>query len=463
MYLFRAKPLIFLTILSFAFVPKVHAAAPAAVSSALSDQPAPLKFQNFPVTPRPIVEIGQNPFLSSGPIGNGFTIPTGAVWQPEFLVFGTARSAIQTFDNGKTNFTEFANRLDLFGNLYLTPTERILIGIRPIDRDGDMSSGYKFTDGPGTQNDLNANVRTLYFEGDFGEIFPNLDPNDTKSLDYGFSIGRQPLNFEDGIMINDDEVDAVGITRTSLFALGASAVRTTALFGWNDINRNDNLQSGRSKLVGLFTTADYAKSTVNVDLAYVNDPGADGFYAGLGSTQRFFGHLDTTFRVNTSVALDQESPAVSTGTLFFSQLSLPLPHGKDLVYLDTFWGIDDYSSAARDPNVGGPLGQVGLLFASQALGRYDSPLGNRANDSVGGALGWQHFIGGTDQQLTFEIGGRTNTGTPEFYNQPSSEAIAARYQLKLNQHCVLIFDTFAGLPEDLGTAYGLRSELLVKF
>jgi hypothetical protein len=46
---------------------------------------------------------------------------------------------------------------------------------------------------------------------------------------------------------------------------------------------------------------------------------------------------------------------------------------------------------------------------------------------------------------------------------PRPRAAAARYQMKLSQHLVLIFDTFIGFPEDLGTAYGARSELLIKF
>ena len=64
---------------------------------------------------------------------------------------------------------------------------------------------------------------------------------------------------------------------------------------------------------------------------------------------------------------------------------------------------------------------------------------------------------------TFELGGRVRTRTPQFFDQPHSIAGAARYQLKLDQHMVLIFDTVAGFPEDRDTVYGFRSELLLKF
>ncbi len=436
--------------------------------SALSEKPIPLQLEGFPDRPKPIIEIGQNPFLGRGPIAPGFVTPTGAVWQPVFLVFGTARTALQTFDNGRGQITEWANRLDLYGNLYLTPTERLLIGFRPLDRDGLRYTGYRF-DPPEQKviNELNGYVTTLFFQGDFGELFPRLDPNDKRGLDIYFAIGRQPLSFQDGIMINEDVIDAVGITRTSNFFLGASAWRTTGIFAWNELNRNNNIRESSAKLYGLFNTADYANNTIELDFAYVNaeaKTGGDGVYLGVGNTQRL-GLINSTTRVNASWALDRETPAVSTGVLLFQQFSTTLPSSKDVAYLNAFWGIGNYSSAARGNDRGGPLGQTGILFAAQGLGSYGAPLGNRANDAIGAAIGYQKFLGSSDRQLTLEIGGRIATETPDFFaaSQPDNFAAAARYQMKLNQHSVLIFDSFVGFPEDRSTAYGFRSELLLKF
>jgi len=431
--------------------------------SALSDKVLPLA----PETPRPppLLEIGQNPFLGSGTISPGFTLPTGAVWQPVFLLYGTARSAFQVFDNGIQQNTEWVSRLDLFGNLYLTPTERILVGIRPLDRKGEYT-GYRYFPNPDTLDAFNGNIRTLFFEGDFGELFPNLDPDDRYSLDYGFAVGRQPLSFQNGIMISDDAVDAVGITRSSLFVLGASAVRTTALFAWNELNGNNNApENSSAKLFGLFIAADYPKTTLDLDVAYVNDRKNDGLYVGFGATQRIFGLINSTFRVNSSFALADESEAVSNGTLLFGQLSTTLPHGKDIAYVNAFWGIDNYASADRGPDAGGPLGQTGILFAAQGLGNYGAPLGNRANSAIGAALGFQKFIGGTDRQLVLEVGSRTNTRTPQFFAQSESTSIAAaaRYQMKLNAHSVFIADVFVAFPEERDTSYGIRVELLLKF
>ncbi len=435
--------------------------------SALSENPVPLKLEGFPDRPKPIIEIGQNPFLGRGPIAPGINLPTGAVWQPVFIVFGTLRTAYQTFDNGSGagQITEWANRADIYGNLYLTPTERVLVGIRPLDRDGLAYSGYRFDPEHKITDEVNGTVTTLFFQGDFGELFPNLDRDDKKSFDFSFAVGRQPLSFQDGIMINEDVIDAVGITRTSLFFLGASSLRTTAIFAFNELNRNNNIRESSAKLFGLFNTADYAARTIDLDFAYVKAEaatGGDGFYAGLGNIQRF-GLINSTTRVNGSVALGHETPAVSTGVLLFQQLSTTLPESKDVVYIDAFLGIRDYSSAARGGDRGGPLGQTGILFAAQGLGAYGAPLGNRANDAGGGAVGYQRFLGSSDRQLTLEFGGRVRTETPQFFNQPDGVAMAGRYQMKMNQHTVLILDAFVGFPEDRDTAYGFRSELLVKF
>ena len=46
---------------------------------------------------------------------------------------------------------------------------------------------------------------------------------------------------------------------------------------------------------------------------------------------------------------------------------------------------------------------------------------------------------------------------------PDSVAMGGRYQMKLDQYSVLIFDAFVGFPEDRATTYGLRTEWLLQF
>jgi hypothetical protein len=405
---------------------------------------------------------GRNPFLGQGEINPGFVIPTGAVWQPVLVIYGEYRTAIQHYDNGLAESFDWANRLDLFANLYLTPTERILVGIRPLDRRGNFS-GYRF-DGDGEdgwQDNFNANIRSLYFEGDFGELFPNLDLGDSKSLDYGFAVGRMPLSFQDGMMINDS-IDAIGITRSSLFLFGSSASRITALWGFNEVNRGDNQVDDDADLFGLFSAFDYDRSTYELDVAYVSasdETGGDGFFAGVGQTRRW-GKLNSTVRANFSWALDEHTPAIDTGTLLFAQISRTMDYNDDIAYLNTFWGIDDYTSASRDSSTGGPLGQTGILYEAVGLGRYGSALGNRSNDAVGTALGYQHFFDTLNtKQLVAEIGGRISTDG----EARSGGGIGLRYQQALDQHAIFVLDGFFTGYDDGEVGHGARCEMRIKF
>ncbi|MBI1375250.1 MAG: hypothetical protein GC159_21235 [Phycisphaera sp.] len=426
--------------------------------------------------PKPIIELG-NPFLGSGNIGRGIEMPGGSVWQPSLLVFGQYRSAIQAFNDGRDTYAEWANSLDIFGNIQLTGTERVVVGFNPLAEDGRFS-GYEFS--PDFNSDdwkdaTNAGLTTLFFEGDLGEIFSDLDPADRKSIDLGFSVGRQPIVVQDGMLINDT-MDSIGIIRNTLLPPGGTDLQVTFLYAWGDIDRNDNRQHDGTHLLGMFWAADYPFSTINADFVYVIDadgnddgffklPGADegsgdGFFWGLSGVQRI-GQFNTTLRALGSHAIKGESVEVHDGYLFFGELSWTPAWTHDNVYVNGFVGIDEFSSAARGPTAGGPLGRTGVLFAALGLGRYGAPLGNRADNSYGGAIGYQWFIDEqARKQLLVEFGGRNGYSDDQNDGQI---ALGARYQQAIGQHMVLQFDTFGSLNEGRDPGYGGRVEIRVDF
>jgi len=443
-----------------------------ASSSRFSDQPAPLRLEGFPERPPPLLELGDR-FLGPGNLHRGFTLPTGANWTPSLWVYGNYRTAIQTFDPGNAATTsEWANRLDLFGNLQLAATERFLIGFRPIDRVENGAarfSGYNFEPKTppknyGWQDEWRATPTTFFFEGEFGEIFPKLDKGDRYNLDYGFSVGRQPLLLQDGLLVNDDSIDLITITRNSLLPKGASTMRLSGLFAWNEIDRANNAEDRSAYLFGLDTAMDLVRSTVEATALYVkSDNGGDGFYTGIGALQRF-GKFNTVFRVANSVALEKESTRVRNGTLLFSEISFDPRGTHNLVYLNAFWGIDEFTSADRAPTTGGPLGRVGILNAAVGLGRYGAPLSNFAEHSVGANLGYQMFFGELRRtQLILEIGGRQPTKSPILVRQQPAAGIGARFQQALGRRFVIVVDAFGVLREEQKESYGGRLELLTKF
>jgi hypothetical protein len=406
---------------------------------------------------------GGERFLSPGPIHPGYQLPTGATWRPHFFAFGTLRTAFQHFERGPDGVTEWMNRLDLFGNLAFSGTERFLIGVRPFDREGEFT-GYRFEDvsGRGWNEALNLVPQTFFFEGDFGEIFPLLDPADKRSLDYQFSVGRQPMILQDGMMVNDN-VDAVAMTRHNLYVLGASNSRLSVWYGWNEVHRNNNVLDPRAQIFAFSSAFDYAERTVEADVAYVRGSkgtGGDGAYLGLAHLQRF-GHWASVFRANASWALDLKTPAVGSGWLFTHELSRSMPYNSDLLYVNTFLGIDSYTSAARDPTTGGPLGRLGVLNRAVGIGGYGAPLSNRVGDTIGAALGYQHFFDAAAyHQLLVEMGLRGgHSGSAE----AMLGALGAQYQWGFGRGMMLILGGFVSVDENGNSGYGLRSEMQVKF
>lgn len=453
----RVSHLLFLVV---AFSGGIHNAASAAGDSALSDTPVPLQIDDVPQRTRPILELGDT-FLGPGNIKPGFTLPTGAVWQPGFIMWGNYRTAFDIYDdenvNGSEHVSEWVNRFDLFGQLSLSPTERVVIGFRPLDENGEFS-GYRFHPNGDWVNGLNADINILFFEGNFAELFPKLGSGEHRGLDLDFSVGRQPLIFQDAALIVDT-MDALGVSRNNITLLPkASNTRATFLYAWNQVNRGDNIEDSDANLFGLFTETDFPLSTVNLDFVYIDSNATgDGFYGALSSTQRL-GKVNTTFRILHSEPTNGSTPETTRGTLTTAQVSWTPAYTHDNFYTNFFWGIDDFTSASREAATGGPLGLIGILYAATGLGSYPAPLGNDAFESVGGAIGYQAFFANNRRQLIVELGARTDTdGT-----QRTETAIGARYQHALGRRFVARFDAFINKMQNFDRGWGSRVELQLK-
>lgn len=474
----RTGPAYFLGIL----LSGVLAAGPVAVQASggvqagsrepgLQKEPIGMQIDTFPERPRMISDWIQEwlgfgePFLSPGQMSDGITLPTGAVWRPALWIFGNMRSAIQTFDNGgATHVSEWANRLDLFTNIRLSGTERIVLGLRPLDeRDGRGFTRYQWkpeTD-DGWDEEIDFGVRTLFFEGDVGELFPRLDDNDRIPLDFGVSVGRQPISVQNGALIND-VIDSVGIIKNNIFRRWLddfANVRTSVFFAWNDIHRNDNIEDEGAELYGIFTEVDAWHSTVAVDLVYVDgERGGDGANLGISSVQRI-GHFNTQFTANFSRATDTESVTSDDGGLYTAEVNWT-PYGThDVAYVNAFYGQDQYTSAARDPSAGGPLANLGILYAAVGLGSYGSALTNRPADSWGMAVGYQKIFNESRRQLIVELGTRHELDGPE----SAATAVAARFQQAFGLHWIVRVEGFLAWQQERDDGYGARTEVQYKF
>ncbi len=483
--------------------------------SELSDEYIPLQLDTFPNRPKPLVELGP-PFLGTGRIGRGFTLPGGAVWRPSFILFGALRSGVGTIDDGKTRSTEWANRIDLFGNLALTGSERFVFGLRPADQTDPTGlrrfSGYSSGGaGGGFSQQFNFDwdtVTHLFFEGDFGELFPNLDRDDRRGLDLGLSVGRQPISFQDGLLINDF-IDAAGVTRNSLRG-GPVNLRFTGLYAWNQIDRPTlltrldadtppdsplgSVERNGAQLVGGFTEVDWRSTTAAFDAIYVrggefeNSLGrlraGDGLYAGVSFVGRpGAGAFNTAVRVLMSLPIGGGTPdgdqfvigdPASRGTLLFTELSWTPHHTDNYFYANGFYAHGDYRAAALDPMIPGPLARAGILFDGPGLGSAPGALAPTASDVTGGAFGHQVFSADTRRQLLLEGAVRYSTAacaSALAICEPHAVAGGLRYQVAVGRRNVLVFDAFAARDtlraagSDGGSRLrvGGRAEIVVKF
>lgn len=456
-------------IICFVFLISLATSALADESYKLSDKPLPL--QKVPDRPAPLLELG-NPLLKTGKIKKGYTLPTGAVLQPSLVLWGELRTAFQTFDRNVTadneDLSEIAARFDLYGSLNLTATERVFVNFRPLDKNGDFTR-YTFN-GPGGleedtfEDEFNFDFVSLFFEGDFGEIFPLLDPKDKYGLDVSFSVGRQLISWQDGFLLND-RIDSLGLSKLNLKHSWAVNHRATLLWAWNEVNRNSlRSDDNGSSLYGLSNEIDFRESTLQLDLIYVEGSEAtgDGFYGGIGAIQRIY-DLNTTFRILGSQSSGEQTDQNSDGLLFFTEVSGDLPSSHDFVYLNAFYGVDDFTSASRDPDFGGPLGTTGVLFSAVGLGRYQAALDNDANSVAGGAIGLQSFFNNKRQNVILEIGGRDSR------DDTGQRAVAAglSFQSAVGRRSVIRIDAYSSygkeralpdLDEDSAFGYGARLE-----
>ena len=195
-------------------------------ASRYSDQVPGLKEQDdLPIGPRPVFELGQG-YTLEGAYDYEFELPTGMVVSPALLFFGNIDTGLQVTHTGAADTTaEWITTADLFANLTLSGTERILVGISPLERPTGPKTRYQFQPNSGFINEIgNLRLTTAFFEGELSEMFPKLDWEGRLPLDYEISFGRQAVFIQDGVLINDT-LDSVALTRSTVPLPGTNFAR----------------------------------------------------------------------------------------------------------------------------------------------------------------------------------------------------------------------------------------------
>ena len=424
---------------------------------------------DIPFRPALFLELG-DPFLDTGQLDAGFEVPIlGAIWQPRLWSYLINRTAVQTFDNGapgRLRDTEIANRMDLYANLQLTGTEKILLGLRPFDNNlPTRFTRYTF-DGSNEDfnNELNLDIETLFFEGDIGSLLPKLDRAGIKPIDLGFTVGRQLITFQEGIILNDT-VDAVGFVRNNLVFPNTSNLRISGLWAWDRLDRNDRNRGTDPNMYGLFVFADAHVSSYNLDMIYVDDNATNGdaFYIGASAIQRIraLGGISSAFRINNSIALDEEigGNVIGDGSLLSAEFSTIVPGSDDIAYFNPFISIGNFTQAGREQILGGPLASLGILFASPNLSTYGAEVSPFTDDVVGFATGYQAFWDNHRRNLILEIAGRHD------YDGQGFDQLGLGFQLQqaIGQHIQAQLEGFYTFNGERDDGVGARAELFIVY
>lgn len=379
-------------------------------SSALSDHGVdPEKIgTTLPERTSPLIDLGPG-FLREGDVGDTLVLPGGLQLNPDLDIFGNA--ALEAFyqktkegeRSGVRGTFEWNTRLKLN-----QASDRFVFGMNNLrDASGD-SVEYLFSprNERGFHDEgLNAEVNRIFFEGNLRSTFPGLADN--PDMNIGYFVGIKPVEAQRGALINDDSMGIVGVERNNLAFGPITRAKITTFVGGYRINRGDGVRDDNSVMVGLLTEADTLDTLFSFDAVYVDgdEVSGDGLFLGASATDTTF--LDTdlsaTLRLLVSMALKEETEATRDGFLVIGEISKMLPGSEDIVYWNTFFGVDQYTPAADSPRGRGILNSMGYLFSPMAPG-LESGLSRDVDRSIGTVIGFQKVL--KDWNVITEIGAR---------------------------------------------------------
>ena len=429
---------------------------------------------------RPLVEIGQ-PLYVEGPLAANFNdIGQKNLVTPAFSIFGDWRTAFAYNDNGANKEVgQLATRLNLETDLQLTATERIHALFRPLDQNGEFTHvdlvGPNQTPG---SIPFNATPRTLFFEGDIGNITAGLTDK-YQSFDLPFAVGLVPLIFQNGIWVNSAMVGgAASIVGQNSPVFHISNMDVTFFSGFDDVTTpaikktDGSLEDHNLSVYGVADFIEANEGYWESGIGWIQDNRGLPFDASYGDatiafTKRYGGWLSNSMRVVYAFGQDTQANKQHTadGVIFLMENSLISPKELVLVpYLDAFAGFGHPQSLMRNADAGGILFNTGILFETDGLTGFPK-LDDSGQDTYGGALGVEYLFN-LDQQIVLEASTvQVRTSDIEIGRQArgAEYGVGARYQRNLTNSLLFRADVIYAEELNQPNIAGIRAELRQKF
>lgn len=393
-------------------------------------------------------------FLTPGPLHNfgnwkWFGKEANAI-RPRFDIYGEYRLvAVGSRVNNNTQ-GEISQRVNLEMNLQLTGTERIHARVRPLDEPNrpyirrfqdDLSLGDNTF-----QFDFKQD--TFWFEGDLGEIFDFIDPDNRHPLDINIAVGYIPLIAHNNYLLNDNLI-GVTISKNNLYF---SSISNLNLLVFGGIDKIDTFaDEDDASLIGSSAFVDWYNFFFEITSAYLHHKHNDNlsqYHFGV-STTKTIGLFGVALRTLLNTGDDEGN---GDGYLVVLETNHPFK-GNHLVYANFFYGSDGWN-----PISGGNMGRVGLNFRKDELSSFPY-LSNTGIDNIGGALGAKLFLLNSTLTLSPEVSFVIDHSPTD----NDQVAIGMETQYKLSNHFLLKNNLIWKHNSQLKNDYGNRIELLFKF
>lgn len=414
-------------------------------------------------TPKPPIELGIRLYDRGAYQATPTLMGKKNPMKPAFMAFGDLRFAAAYNDNGNSDQSQLAVRLNLDAELQLTATERFHAVLTPFT---EAAKG-KFTSYliSGQVEDefedaFNADFNALFFEGDAGAIAQGITGRINK-VDLPFTFGRIPIFTQNGIWTND-AIDgaAVSITAKHNAALDVSNYDFTFFVGLDNVTTAALPVGQDAKVFGVANFADFLRGYWEAGYAYLDaDDGGLSYHNVTASFTRRYGQkLSNSVRVIGNFGQDS---AVKTadGWLLLIENSLITRRPAVLVpYVNLFAGFDRPQSLMRAAGTGGVLLNTGINFETDGMTNFPT-LNGSAHDSWGGAVGVEYLFS-LNRQLIVEAA--VVQGMEDAI--VSQQALGIRYQQPIRTTPWIIrADAMYGWQEQGENLTGIRFELRRKF
>lgn len=390
--------------------------------------------------------------------------------EPQFMIFGDARTAVAYNDNGAVEKGLVAATINLDIDLRLTSTERFHALMQPL-QDGNQFTRFEFAgdDVQDFEEELDPNPTTAFFEGDMGAILMGITGKDNR-WDMPFAGGYlMPLLYQNGIWMEDAfsgfsfAIPARNSRRLDIsnmdiaFFVGLDQVNTAATGGDDNGARIYGFNAFIEAADGYWEAGyGYTEDRTNLDRDYHN--------LTLAYTRRIQNHLSMSARVIGNVGQDaaQGVGTTANGVLLLFESSWITSKPSNVVpYMNLYFGYDQTIPIARGA---GALKNTGILFESDNLTGFPF-LDDTGFNSAGGALGLNWLADDFGWQLVTEVAGVKDYDDSNAPGGQEQDQIggAVRVQVPLTNAFLVRADVMYAHQFDADDLMGGRLEFRYKF